>query len=581
MHASINPHLHQAVEVFRELGWDNAPIAQAPTLPLGTPEQQKLALQGLHTGKWFYTEEVEENCWATVNAPGVDTAKLALFAVRLGVGPVRAAEIVDGDDLDTIAAVLESRGRGFVEKFCAAWWSIDHPPLYPRDAFHLCERFGIAPTTHTGFLREWLDETPAEDHRFLEQAIRPEIVSHPNTQALQHKLATHPDGVRLVFEILDIAPKAKPWIDLLNQHFSPTPSTLYSFYPQIVALAAKAETSVIEKLALPILPLLTPDQREEIVIPCVHVKNQRVLLKALRAIKGARVDVTHLCEHPNPHIAALALEMTGEYTPDIYPWVPAPPLWEPEPVGGGVEKLDAPTYPDGSISVADLATRITDDVELADLIPALTRLNLEPAGHRDLPPLLERYLNDPIREPGLCLDGNTWVPAPITYPDWLVDAATGEYEYPSYHNLLRPTLDNMERIAAATKPLEPPVAINFLGLLSRPKRQKVYEQVYLAWSRGLLLPGVPDWVYYNWTTELGDVKPLIAPFTQLAEDGLLSLIWPLLDALLLWPTQHDPILAALKKFAHSARGHECPGVHALAEKGNEKAQEILAIVAGE
>ncbi|MCL2423774.1 MAG: hypothetical protein FWD11_07795 [Micrococcales bacterium] len=119
-----NPHLDDAVAIFTELGWDRAAYADAPTLPLGTPQQRKAALAGLRTGG---QEDVSE-------------AMLTLFAIRVGVTASRAASLLQPDMMtsdqskapdDVLAAVAGQRGPQFVQQLVdqmsrselGAWWN--------------------------------------------------------------------------------------------------------------------------------------------------------------------------------------------------------------------------------------------------------------------------------------------------------------------------------------------------------------------------------------------------------------------------------------------------------------------------
>lgn len=89
----LNPRLDAAVEIFRELGWDKADIADAPTLPLGTKEQEKVALAGLRTADWGEYGKVGPNAYDCISAVDVNATMLALFASRRGremlMGPMR------------------------------------------------------------------------------------------------------------------------------------------------------------------------------------------------------------------------------------------------------------------------------------------------------------------------------------------------------------------------------------------------------------------------------------------------------------------------------------------------------------
>lgn len=88
------PKLRKAVEIFKELGWYDAKISDAPTLPLGTPEQQELVVKGLEKGAW---EKWVDDSYSgtTYDLVQVSHTMLALFAIRCGVSAKRAVWLLD------------------------------------------------------------------------------------------------------------------------------------------------------------------------------------------------------------------------------------------------------------------------------------------------------------------------------------------------------------------------------------------------------------------------------------------------------------------------------------------------------
>lgn len=94
---AVNPKLDAAVEIFRELGWDGARPEDIFDLPLGTPEQQKLAKAGLKSGQWLEWDFDEEghysSHWVGSSDPA-DVFLLGAFAVRLGMPAARVFEVI-------------------------------------------------------------------------------------------------------------------------------------------------------------------------------------------------------------------------------------------------------------------------------------------------------------------------------------------------------------------------------------------------------------------------------------------------------------------------------------------------------
>ena len=165
-----NPRLDEAVAVFAELGWAHARPADAPTLPLGTPEQREVALAGLSTGDWFGMADGSLELGADGmlrggfryrSLVGVSEARLALFAVRVGVDGRRAADLLAERrmalvKIGTVAIVVEQRGPRFAKDFVrrastfAVWqWR------YPSVLVGLVARFGLPVPQQESYLQAW------------------------------------------------------------------------------------------------------------------------------------------------------------------------------------------------------------------------------------------------------------------------------------------------------------------------------------------------------------------------------------------------------------------------------------------
>ena len=112
-----------AVAVFTDLGWASASLADALSLPLGTPEQQRVARDGLASGEWGEMGVVEPaDVWAWIRWVDVDPDLLTAFAVRVGVDARRAARILReayAVDDELAARLVESRGPQFAARFVA------------------------------------------------------------------------------------------------------------------------------------------------------------------------------------------------------------------------------------------------------------------------------------------------------------------------------------------------------------------------------------------------------------------------------------------------------------------------------
>lgn len=114
--------LDAAVAVFRDLGFAHARPEEAATLPMGTAEQQRIALAGLRSGEWSGDDPDDPRGlrWVSWIGPDIDAGMLTVFTIRAGVTAQRAVERVSrqhGVSPTALAAVVRARGEGFVREF--------------------------------------------------------------------------------------------------------------------------------------------------------------------------------------------------------------------------------------------------------------------------------------------------------------------------------------------------------------------------------------------------------------------------------------------------------------------------------
>ena len=112
--------LARSLELFRDLGWADAPQAIALDLPIGTEVQRREARVGLQRGDWdvWVTEGNTLTRESVVGA--TDHGMLALFAIRVGADARRAEAVLGGPGSvpDQLAAdVLATRGPDFALAF--------------------------------------------------------------------------------------------------------------------------------------------------------------------------------------------------------------------------------------------------------------------------------------------------------------------------------------------------------------------------------------------------------------------------------------------------------------------------------
>ncbi|WP_158408217.1 hypothetical protein [Corynebacterium mustelae] len=85
------------------------------------------------------------------------------------------------------------------------------------------------------------------------------------------------------------------------------------------------------------------------------------------------------------------------------------------------------------------------------------------------------------------------------------------------------------------KPLSPRVAMNLLAVqrATDPETaQLLHKAVTNTWRRGLLIPGVSDVGQLDWGAELSQIPPLVTALRELADKGMLAVVWDVFDQLL-------------------------------------------------
>lgn len=240
--------------------------------------------------------------------------------------------------------------------------------------------------------------------------------------------------------------------------------------------------------------------------------------------------------------------------------------------------LSTPSWDDLRIDPDDLVDRLSAYLDAgaaaseADLLLALLRLDLSLVEERHLDALAElgvpvvlqsgdamsvaagpaarAYAVDPLREPALVRDedgewsrASTELPAslapfprridpnglgwgtPVELPTWGDGAYGGDWVHAGSGVEWR-------QLARRGSPLTPRLAARLLGGLRSPHpvaATDMFEAVLEAWDRGLLRPGVADLALLDRDGPSGGAQ-LARVALELAEAGLGSLVWPILDA---------------------------------------------------
>lgn len=204
--------------------------------------------------------------------------------------------------------------------------------------------------------------------------------------------------------------------------------------------------------------------------------------------------------------------------------------------------------------------------------------------------IVRDYLTDPVVEPAIemkvgqeywgdlrvkapqslsGLPGRVWAAKHMgpnlqaVFPTWQVSALQVTHRADSALG------HHLRQMARRAGPLGPALAVNMLGA-QRPLHPAAAADgtaaVTEAWQRGLLRPGSADVGYLDGRTTPTAVAALAEALHSLAEDGMLSVVWPVLDDLLVASTTGPRLLPGTAEVAE-AMGRLAPEVVAAVEDG--------------
>ncbi len=311
---------------------------------------------------------------------------------------------------------------------------------------------------------------------------------------------------------------------------------------------------------------------------------------ARRALRGVRDGVWVSGLRPVPAWVAeqpptWGLDATRTGRASAFPVLVAREYAVFQRLGAVPELLSQPSTVDLQVRVADLVERLGRYLAVgasateADFFLALARLDASgadgglvgavaslavPVVRQDGVPLpshagqiLGRYLSDPFVDPGVVKRERTgdWWCADVVWPASLsefphrIRVGYGDptfAEVPSWGDAAmtgvrwtgeigRDLGVVARQLARRGQPLPPGACINLLAI-QRPVHPAVAEDVATAvveaWQRGILRPGVADVRFLDWSVTPGSLAALAKALVDLAGEGILSVVWPVMDDLI-------------------------------------------------
>ncbi len=356
---------------------------------------------------------------------------------------------------------------------------------------------------------------------------------------------------------------------------------------------------------------------------------------------AARRALAGLRETWSPGLSAVAAWVNGQDpTADRHGSYSAPLLPAREGnaaarLGLVPELLSTPSWQDLSIEPAALVQRLSryreDRVSAteADLFLALTRLRVDSADAGTIKklqalrvPVLRsdgtlmagtagslaaQYCRDPLRPPALTLsDNRRWIAGGVRFarsveqfPDRIITAWERNIDqaaFPTWGDVTGPVAGwgtdaemglVLRQQARSAEPLPGGLAVNMLAVQRSPHPAAATDAalaVTEAWERGLLVPGIADVTYFGWDATPAGLAGFATAAQELAHEGLLSVLWPVLDDLVVASTRAPRLLpgtaeivalmttllpevqAALRHQSAPAGALDLPGVRALAAR---------------
>ncbi|MDK7180537.1 hypothetical protein QP446_07130 [Corynebacterium riegelii] len=385
---TVNPRLHEAVEIFRELGWDKADIADAPTLPLGTKEQQKAALAGLRTGDWSEYRRIKSNSYRWISVVDVNETMLALFALRLGVIPRRAASLLQYTDDSVLARCVAPRGKTYASKFID---EVCNPRLRASEhslsvhgeaAVRLVCELGLPVPEKTDYLKDWAVVALAaltgdvaeilwpEKHALLAlEELRPSFDEHwraalhsgvPMTgplgkllsAAVKEGMIERDAGTEQLFASLDAAVRPgdrKELTSLIMNDIAVTDDELVSRVDALISVLSHGEGPVVEGFGPRLIANVADDLVGEVALACLYAKTKKAVRHVLTALKQRDFPgkpsaellyerLSELAQSPDKATVKLAEAVLTHWNmspaaPSDEPvitglWQPTPQLWD-------------------------------------------------------------------------------------------------------------------------------------------------------------------------------------------------------------------------------------------------------------
>lgn len=339
----IDPALQAAMAVFTDLGWSEAPIEQAPTLPLGTPEQRKIALAGLRSGQWggFEPTDLGDQLGMSegpgfgavswVSWVGPNLAMVSLFAIRVGVSSRRAGTVLLHCGIthdDVVAEVLAQRG----ERFCSSL--IGSRGVWIGIAARLVNALELPIPQSSNYLVEWgrwaahqlgVDWSHASPAEGAQQRVSARFVEHLQAAVdaavpdngltavfgygIRQGWIGFDQAVELAFAGLDAASRPtdrKAWLGVLLDDLALSDQALVARADALVPLLAMGESILVERLAPALIAGVAEAGLIDVAVSSLTTPTKKAKLVVLKALAARPMPTLEVRQAVADQVAALA-----------------------------------------------------------------------------------------------------------------------------------------------------------------------------------------------------------------------------------------------------------------------------------
>ncbi len=372
---SANPYLADAIKIFKELGWENATLDNFTTLPLGTKEQRKIALQGLK--KDSFNGLVTENGKDVYKTYyDVNSEKLSIFAILLGVDARRAIELLYYiRNRSKIVDILSTRDEKFAQSFIRSACTKSFNP-FKKEAVQLFYKYDFEVPENPFYINQWAElmalamgldpvRQPKEAvltydeyaTRFLDH-IRVGVNTNADAvyyfgdvfyRGFELNLMTRGEAIEFAFSALDSATRPsdrKVWVEMLEK-LKVTDKELEQRVEALIPVMATGDSIAISSLAPRLIKLSKDDTLIELLMSTLGVKTKKAKLLVLKAaterpcptnVENISDWLNVLAEDKDSSIATTAKKLLEKWSVEVVEtesvieieglWRATPSLWE-------------------------------------------------------------------------------------------------------------------------------------------------------------------------------------------------------------------------------------------------------------